>query len=71
MFCMIGAFNFDQTRYPAGAAERHHLEYHVPLARRLPRLRKVRHRQGRRDGADPRGAAAGSRPAGRPEGERS
>jgi hypothetical protein len=40
MFYMIGAFSFDQTRYPAGAAKRHYLEYHVPLARPLPGLGK-------------------------------
>jgi hypothetical protein len=62
MFYMIGAFSFDQTRYPAGAAKRHYLEYHAPLARPLPGLGEVRHRQGRRDGADPGGVAAGGRP---------
>jgi uncharacterized protein (TIGR02118 family) len=40
MFYMIGTFNFNRTRYTPEEAERHYLEYHVPLARRLPGLRR-------------------------------
>jgi uncharacterized protein (TIGR02118 family) len=40
MFYMIGTFNFDSTRYTPEKAERHYLEYHVPLAKRMPGLRK-------------------------------
>lgn len=40
MLYMIAAFNFDRTRYSPEEAERHYLEYHVPLARRLPGLRR-------------------------------
>jgi hypothetical protein len=39
MFYMIGTFNFDSTRYTPEKAERHYLEYHVPLAKRMPGLR--------------------------------
>ncbi len=40
MFYMIGAFNFDRTRYSPAEAERHYLERHVALARQLPGLRR-------------------------------
>ena len=40
MFYMIGTFNFNRTGYTPEEAERHYLEHHVPLAKRLPGLRK-------------------------------
>jgi uncharacterized protein (TIGR02118 family) len=40
MFYMIGSFNFNLANFSSlDAAEQHYLEYHVPLARRLPGLR--------------------------------
>jgi uncharacterized protein (TIGR02118 family) len=41
VFCMMASFNFNRETFPSLAdAERHYLEYHVPLARRLPGLRR-------------------------------
>ncbi len=41
MFCMIASFNFNLENFASlEAAERHYVEYHVPLARRLPGLRQ-------------------------------
>ena len=41
MFCMIASFNFNLANFATLAeAERHYLDYHVPLARRLPGLRQ-------------------------------
>ena len=41
MFCMITSFNFNLENFASlEAAERHYVEYHVPLARRLPGLRQ-------------------------------
>jgi len=40
MIYMVGTFNFDEDAFPHEAAERHYLEHHVPLARRLPGLRR-------------------------------
>lgn len=41
MFCMIASFNFNVASFGSlDAAERHYLEDHVPLARRLPGLRQ-------------------------------
>lgn len=41
MFCMMASFNFDLTHFATREeAERHYLDYHVPLARRLPGLRQ-------------------------------
>jgi uncharacterized protein (TIGR02118 family) len=40
MFYMVASFNFNSDNFPTvEEAERHYLEYHVPLARRLPGLR--------------------------------
>ena len=40
MFCMIASFNFNLDNFSSlEEAERHYLGYHVPLARRLPKLR--------------------------------
>lgn len=40
MFCMIARFNFNAESFASlDDAERHYLEHHVPLARRLPGLR--------------------------------
>ncbi|MFH1479630.1 MAG: EthD family reductase [Pseudomonadota bacterium] len=39
MFCIMVSFNFNLNNFPSfEEAERHYLEYHVPLARRLPGL---------------------------------
>lgn len=41
MFCVMTSFNFNLSAFGSTAeAERHYLEYHVPLARRLPGLRQ-------------------------------
>src|SRR5574341_925239 len=43
MFCMIASFNFNLANFATLVeAERHYLEHHVPLARRLPGLRHYR-----------------------------
>lgn len=40
MSCMIASFNFNLENFASlEEAERHYVEYHVPLARRLPGLR--------------------------------
>ena len=40
MFCMMSRFNFNLDHFPSlEEAERHYLDYHVPLARRMPGLR--------------------------------
>ncbi len=39
MLYMASAFDFTERRDIPGNAERHYLDYHVPLARRLPGLR--------------------------------
>ena len=40
MLYLVGTFNFNAQRFSPGEAERHYLEHHVPLARRLPGLRQ-------------------------------
>ncbi|MBI2206786.1 MAG: EthD family reductase [Candidatus Rokubacteria bacterium] len=41
MFCMMASFNFNLSHFRSVAeAERHYLDHHVPLARRLPGLRQ-------------------------------
>ena len=41
MFCVMVSFNFNLDNFSSlEEAERHYLEYHVPLARRLPGLRQ-------------------------------
>ncbi len=40
MIYMVGTFNFNPNAYTPEEAERHYLEYHVPLAKRLPGLRR-------------------------------
>jgi len=40
MLYLATAFDFDAARFTAVEAERHYRDYHVPLARRLPGLRR-------------------------------
>jgi len=40
MLYMVGSFDFNRERFALEEAERHYREYHVPLARRLPGLRR-------------------------------
>ena len=40
MLYMATAFNFNQGRFTLEEAERHYRDTHVPLARRLPGLRR-------------------------------
>lgn len=40
MVYLASAFDFDPTRFTAADAERHYHDYHVPLASRLPGLRR-------------------------------
>ena len=40
MLYMVGSFDFNHERFSLDEAERHYREYHVPLARRLPGLRR-------------------------------
>ena len=40
MLYLVGTFNFNAQRFSPEQAERHYLEHHVPLARRLPGLRQ-------------------------------
>lgn len=40
MLYLVGTFNFKQEGFSLEEAERHYREYHVPLARRLPGLRR-------------------------------
>ncbi len=40
MVYLVGTFNFNQRQFDLEAAERHYRDYHVPLARRMPGLRR-------------------------------
>lgn len=40
MLYMIGSFDFNPERFTLEEAERHYRDYHVPLARRLPGIRR-------------------------------
>lgn len=40
MLYMVGTFNFNPREFTLQDAERHYRDYHVPLARRLPGLRR-------------------------------
>jgi uncharacterized protein (TIGR02118 family) len=40
MLYMATSFNFNRTNFSLDEAERHYREFHVPLARRLPGLRR-------------------------------
>jgi uncharacterized protein (TIGR02118 family) len=40
MLYMATSFNFSRTNFSLDEAERHYREFHVPLARRLPGLRR-------------------------------
>ncbi|MBI1957773.1 MAG: EthD family reductase [Candidatus Rokubacteria bacterium] len=40
MLYMVGSFDFNSEHFTLDEAERHYRDYHVPLARQLPGLRR-------------------------------